>query len=223
MVPAAGIGERARTNESDPPKQFVTLGGRPMFMWAVDALLMAGCDPVVLVVPPVMIDTAQALTEMPGAIQFTGGGATRQESVSHGLERVTTDAVVVHDAARPFVTGDLVRDVMAALEDADAVVAAVPMDETLKRATVGDAPVTVKGTVDRSDLWRAQTPAAFRTEVLRDAHSRARAEGFVGTDESSLVERYGGVVRVVLGTRSNLKVTFPEDFAVAEAMMATRK
>jgi 2-C-methyl-D-erythritol 4-phosphate cytidylyltransferase len=193
-----------------------------MFMWAVDALLGAGCDPVVLVVPPHMIDTARALTEIPEAVVFTGGGDTRQQSVSNGLEHVTAEAVVVHDAARPFVTAGLVRDVIAALADADAVVAAVPMDETLKRATVDEVPVTVRETVDRSDLWRAQTPAAFRTEVLRTAHKSAHDEGFTGTDESSLVERYGGVVRVVLGTRSNLKVTFPEDFAVAEAMMEAR-
>jgi 2-C-methyl-D-erythritol 4-phosphate cytidylyltransferase len=169
-----------------------------------------------------MIDTARALTEIPEAVVFTPGGQTRQESVSRGLELVRAEGVVVHDAARPFVEAALVRDVIAALQDADAVVAAVPMDETLKRATVDEAPVTVRETVDRSDLWRAQTPAAFKTDVLRAAHERAHDEGFIGTDESSLVERYGGVVRVVLGTRSNLKVTFPEDFAVAEAMMKAR-
>jgi 2-C-methyl-D-erythritol 4-phosphate cytidylyltransferase len=193
-----------------------------MFMWAIEAMLTAECDPVILVVPPDMLDTARSLTEVSDVVVFTDGGATRQESVSKGLELVTTEGVVVHDAARPFVTADLVRDVIAALEDADAIVAAVPMDETLKRAEPGEGSVTVRETVDRSDLWRAQTPAAFRTEVLRDAHRRARDEGFVGTDESSLVERYGGVVKVIPGTRSNLKVTFPEDFAVAEAMMETR-
>jgi 2-C-methyl-D-erythritol 4-phosphate cytidylyltransferase len=82
--------------------------------------------------------------------------------------------------------------------------------------------MSVTETVDRSSLWRAQTPAAFRTEKLKEAHRRALADSFVGTDESQLIERYGGVVKLVTGTRANLKITFPEDFAVAEAMMRSR-
>ena len=165
-------------------------------------------------VPPDLVDLARA--EAPEDVLLTPGGATRQDSVWNGLHHVTSDYVVVHDAARPMVTSDLVRSVLDALEeDVDAVVAAVPVDETLKLVRHGQ---TVTETVDRSRLWRAQTPAAFRTASLRNAHERANADGFVGTDESQLIERYGGSVRVVPGTRDNLKVTFPEDFSVAEAM-----
>ena len=190
------------------------MGGRALFLWAVDALRTAGCSPIILVVPPDLIELARL--EAPDDVTLTPGGATRQDSVWNGLQHVDAQSVVVHDAARPMVTADLVRSVLDALDsETDAVVAAVPVDETLKLVRDGQ---TVSETVDRSKLWRAQTPAAFKTASLRRAHERANDEGFVGTDESQLIERYGGEVKVVSGTRDNLKVTFPEDFAVAEAM-----
>ena len=166
-------------------------------------------------VPPDLLDLARA--EAPDDVLLTPGGATRQDSVWNGLQLVTSGSVIVHDAARPMVTADLVRSVLDALdeEEVDAVVAAVPVDETLKLVRHGQ---TVTETVDRSSLWRAQTPAGFKTDALRSAHERANADGFVGTDESQLIERYGGSVKVVPGSRDNLKVTFPEDFSVAEAM-----
>lgn len=169
-----------------------------------------------------MVETARSLLPDDHAVEITEGGPTRQDSVSNGLAFVETEGVVVHDAARPFVTAELVRSVMDALGDADAVVAAVPVDETLKRAHLDEDEMSVAETVDRSELWRAQTPAAFRTEKLKEAHRRARGDAFTGTDESQLIERYGGVVKIVSGTRANLKITFPEDFALAEAMMRTR-
>jgi 2-C-methyl-D-erythritol 4-phosphate cytidylyltransferase len=188
-------------------------------LWAVDALRAAGCSPIVLVVPEPLIDLARL--DAPSDLVLTPGGATRQDSVWNGLQHVSTEAVVVHDAARPMVTSRLVKDVLDALDDAtDAVVAAMPVDETLKLVLDG---TTVTETIDRSKLWRAQTPAAFKTRSLRAAHEKAHADGFVGTDESQLIERAGGSIKVVPGTRDNLKVTFAEDFAVAEAMLeATR-
>ena len=143
------------------------------------------------------------------------GGDARQDSVGNGLEHVITERVVVHDAARPMAGAELVRALIAELDSAEAVLAAVPVDETLKYVEEG----RVLQTVDRTKMWRSQTPAAFRTAALKEAHRRAAEEGFVGTDESQLVERYGGRVRVVRGSRANVKVTFPEDFALAEAML----
>ena len=171
-----------------------------------------------VVAPEYLMELARA--EAPDDILLIAGGATRQDSVWNGLQLVTTEVVVVHDAARPLVTPALIESVISRLGDsADAVVAAVPVDETLKFVSDGD---TVAETIDRSKLWRAQTPAAFKTSVLRAAHEQAHAQGFVGTDESQLVERYGGVIKVAPGTRDNLKVTFPEDFSVAEAMLESR-
>ena len=165
-------------------------------------------------VPEDLIELARAQAT-PG-VELVAGGPTRQHSVGNGLALVSSDVVVVHDAARPLVTSSLVTNVLQSMADGiDAVVAAVPVDETLKRVSE----MTVLETVERSTLWRAQTPAAFRTSSLKSAHEHAAAEGFVGTDESQLVERYGGSIKIVNGTRDNLKVTFPEDFAVAEAMI----
>lgn len=153
----------------------------------------------------------------------TTGGPSRQESVGRGLELVDTETVVVHDAARPFAPAQLVTEVIATLQrtGVEAVVPGIAMDETLK--VVDSQEDLVLRTVDRTGLWRVQTPAAFQTAALKDAHSRARAEGFIGTDESQLVERFaGGRVMIVAGRRDNLKITFPEDLALAEAMLGLR-
>ncbi len=121
----------------------------------------------------------------------------------------------MHDGARPFATAELIIKVVDALTDHDGAIAAMPADETLKRVD-GDQIVE---TVDRASLWRAQTPQAFRSEVLRAAHQKAAAEGFIATDDAALLENYGGTVCVIQGTRSNIKLTYPEDFALAEAIL----
>ncbi len=191
------------------------MAGRPLIEWSLDVLLDAGCSPVVLVVPERNLDEARALFGQRESLVITAGGETRQDSVASGLEEVSSDVVVVHDGARPFISVGLVQAVIEAATEADGAIAAMPLDETLKRS-VGDR---IEATVDREDMWRAQTPQAFRTEVLREAHEKARAEGFIGTDDASLVERYGGTVKLVNGGRSNIKVTYPEDFALAEALV----
>ena len=144
------------------------------------------------------------------------GGATRQESVAGGLRDVSADHVVVHDAARPFLSTDLLKRVLEGLAHYDGVVAAEPVEETLKRVD-GDRVVE---TIDRSTLWRAQTPQAFRTPILKRAHDVARVNGIAGTDDAQLVESAGGAIRVVRGDRRNIKVTFEDDFAIAEAIAA---
>ncbi|MFN2525402.1 MAG: 2-C-methyl-D-erythritol 4-phosphate cytidylyltransferase [Actinomycetota bacterium] len=219
-MPAAGIGERARSEDSQEPKQFQALGGRPVLAWAVDAVASAGCSPVVVVLAEARI----VEPELGAEVVFTAGGDSRQESVAAGLELVDAEVVVVHDAARPFAPTQLVTDVIEAFasNDVDAVVPGVAMDETIKEVDLEDSLVT--RTVDRGGLWRVQTPAAFRTAALKHAHARAREDGFVGTDESQLVERYGrGRILIIPGRRDNLKITFPEDLVLAEAMLEARR
>jgi 2-C-methyl-D-erythritol 4-phosphate cytidylyltransferase len=155
------------------------------------------------------------------AVTLTAGGPTRQDSIYNGLALVDQDVVVVQDAARPMVTSDLVLKVLGALGEFDAAVPGLPMDETLKR--FDDNAQLVLETVDRSTIWRAQTPAAFRTDSLKDAHERAKSEGFIATDEAQLIERYGGKVTMVEGSRVNLKVTWPGDFEVAEALLGLNR
>lgn len=219
-VPAAGIiaaggrGERAGEAFAQP-KQFRPLGGRPLIEHCVEALARAGCAPVVLVVPDGSLGDTRAMFAGRNDITFVAGGPTRQDSVAEGLRHVETEIVVVHDGARPFASPELVQAVIEAVGDHDGAIAAMPLDETLKSVESG----AITATVDRSNLWRAHTPQAFKTSALRDAHARARDEGFVGTDDASLIERYGGRVTVVPSPRSNIKLTYPEDFALAEAIL----
>jgi len=154
-----------------------------------------------------------AAGDLSGVRKVTGG-ATRQESVFNGLKTISRTRVIVHDAVRPFAPAELFSAVLTALEHADAAVTGVPVDQTLKR--VRDE--RVLETVDRTELWAVQTPQAFRTAALLTAHERGRAEGFVGTDDAQLIERSGGTVTMLRGTRSNMKLTYPDDFALAERL-----
>jgi 2-C-methyl-D-erythritol 4-phosphate cytidylyltransferase len=169
-----------------------------------------------VVAPADSLDDARAALD--GNPIVVAGGNSRQESVYNGLTRIETPQVVVHDAVRPFVSAELVKLVVEALADADGAIAAVPLDETLKAAESG----YVVSTIDRSQLWRAQTPQAFHTDVLREAHRRAREEGFEATDDAQLVERNGGRIAVVSSSTTNMKLTYPEDFELAEVMIRSR-
>jgi 2-C-methyl-D-erythritol 4-phosphate cytidylyltransferase len=145
----------------------------------------------------------------------TGGGSSRQASVAAGLELVDAPTVIVHDAARPFVTEAMLEAVIAPLSEVDGAITALRMNETLKRA---DGDLVIE-TVDRSNLWRSQTPQAFRTDALRKAHLKARDESFAATDDAQLIERYGGQIALVPGDPANIKLTYEDDFVVAEAMI----
>jgi 2-C-methyl-D-erythritol 4-phosphate cytidylyltransferase len=197
IVPAAGAGERLG---ADVPKAFAVLGGRPMVEWSLDVLREV-CDRVVVAVPPDRVK----------APDFVAGGATRSESVRHALDAAPeASVVVVHDAARPLVTVELVRRCVDALEEGfDGVIAAIPVTDTVKEVEQG----RVVGTPDRGRLWAAQTPQVFRAEALRRTAGEA-------TDDASLVEAMGGSVRVIEGMRENFKITTPLDARVAEMLLA---
>lgn len=147
------------------------------------------------------------------------GGATRQESIASGLEEIGTDLVVVHDAARPLVSSALVRRVIDALATADAVVPAMPVTETLKKAEGG----VVTATVDRTDLWSIQTPQGFRSSLLRRAHEHAARAGINSTDDAGLVEQLGERVTLVPGQLTNFKVTYPDDLELARTVLEARE
>jgi 2-C-methyl-D-erythritol 4-phosphate cytidylyltransferase len=169
----------------------------------------------VLVVPQESIGEATRIAGGNDSVVVAPGGASRQESVANGLELVRSDVVVVHDAARPLATPELVRAVLAPLDGTEGAVAAVPVDETLKLVESG----RVSATVDRTGLWRVQTPQAFDAARLRAAHGSAARDGFDATDDAQLIERQGGRVVVVEGSRRNIKITYPEDFELAEALL----
>lgn len=183
-----------------------------MFQWSIDALRRAGCSPIVLVVPP---GRAPDFVAGWDDLVIAEGGATRRASVASGLDEIGSDHVLVHDAARPLVSEALVRRVIEGLGSADAVVPGLPVTETLKRAE-GDL---VADTVDREGLWSIQTPQGFRTSLLREAHEAAAREGVDSTDDAGLVERLGKSVHLVPGQLANIKLTYPDDFRLAQTIL----
>ncbi|HEX6713213.1 MAG TPA: 2-C-methyl-D-erythritol 4-phosphate cytidylyltransferase [Thermoleophilaceae bacterium] len=208
ILAGAGAGDRLG---ADAPKAFIRCAGRELWRWSADVLLRT-CDRVVFAVPPEWIED-----EDPG-IERVAGGAARSESVRNALAVVPdADVVVIHDAARPFVTDELVRECIAAVEaGADGAVAAARVTDTVKEA---DADGRVVRTLDRSRLWSIQTPQAFRGDVLRKALESASESVASATDDASLVESLGGQVRIVEASQSNFKITYPEDLARAEALL----
>jgi len=201
------------------PKQFTALGDKPLISWSLDVLERVGCSPVIVVAPADLLEQARALVSHSATSVVVTGGESRHASVARGLDEVRAERVVVHDAARPFVTEPEVRAVLAALEGAPGALTAQPVDDTLKRVEEG----RVVETVDRAGLWRAQTPQAFRTAELRDAHRRAAAESFEATDDTALLERYGRKVVVVEGSPRNFKVTSPQQLELAQELAGRRR
>ena len=172
---------------------------------------------MILVVPAGSVDRAEALTNERERVVVVEGGSTRQESVANGLRHADTANVLVHDAARPFIEAALVQRLVDALGSSDGVIPVLPVGETVKEI----AGSRVVGTVDRSDLALSQTPQLFRTEPLRRAHERAADEGYMSTDDAELIERYEGDVATVPGSRRNIKLTYAEDFELAESMLGS--
>jgi 2-C-methyl-D-erythritol 4-phosphate cytidylyltransferase len=208
IIPAGGSGERLGASG---PKAFVVLAGRPMLDWSLDVLAQT-CDRVVVAVPA---DRAEAPDRV-------AGGAVRSESVRNALAAAPeAEVAVVHDAARPLVTGDLVARCLAALDDpaVDGAIAAAPVTDTVKEAGP-DGRVT--RTLDRVTLWAVQTPQVFRADVLRRALDVPHDVLAAATDDAGLVEAAGGTVAVVPAPPENLKVTTPHDLRLAEALLAER-
>ena len=215
VIPAGGVGTRLGRRT---PKQFLALGAAPILAATVRHFARhPRVNGIVVAAPaPHVEQTRRVLARTRGApITVVVGGATRQESVSRGLAAVAGDAalVVVHDAVRPFITGALIDAVLDAARATGAAICAMPIAETVKRVS-GEM---VTGTLDRSELVAVQTPQAFRVDLLREAHDKARRDGFTGTDDAMLVERLGQAVRVVPGLAENVKITTPADLRRARA------
>ncbi|MBP7649098.1 MAG: bifunctional 2-C-methyl-D-erythritol 4-phosphate cytidylyltransferase/2-C-methyl-D-erythritol 2,4-cyclodiphosphate synthase [Phenylobacterium sp.] len=217
VVVAAGSSTRAGPGA---PKPWRSLGGRPILRWSVEALSLAGAREIIVVTgTDRMADAGEALAGLAGWSAVVGG-ATRAESVQRGLAALSApehEAVLIHDAARPFVTAAHVETLLAALGSADGAVPALPVADTLKRGTA-----IVAETVSRDGLWRAQTPQAFRLRTLLDAYAAWPADA-EPTDDAAVVERAGGKVALVAGDPLLMKLTYPEDFAMAEQLAGGRR
>lgn len=215
IILAGGSGERFGREGG---KQLVEIAGKPILTWSAEAFDAVGDIGHIVVVCPeerhaeylrVAIDPFPFVTP----ITLAPAGAIRQESAFAGLEYVPEEYefVALHDGARPLVSPDMITHTINTLKgnvDADGAVVAHRSVDTLKVVEDG----VIVGTPDRSVFWNAQTPQVFRAGIYRRAHASALADGFVGTDDSSLIERLGGRVLVVEGSRNNIKLTVPEDY-----------
>jgi 2-C-methyl-D-erythritol 4-phosphate cytidylyltransferase len=212
LVVAAGRGERLG---SSGPKAFVMCGGRSMLEWSIDALkAVPEIAHIVVATPPGV--------EAPAGTSGVFGGDERSHSVRAALHHTLAgDPVLVHDAARPLVTPEIIRAVLAGLDaDADAAIAAARVTDTIKQ---DDGTPTVARTLDRSGLWAIQTPQVFRRDVLERALAQPHEILAAATDDASLVETMGGTVRLVESPRENLKVTTPDDLRLADLLLRSRR
>jgi 2-C-methyl-D-erythritol 4-phosphate cytidylyltransferase len=221
IVAAAGSGDRLGGNT---PKALVELAGRPLIAWSLAALAASKAVEEVVIAAPDGYEEEIAAVAREAAWEIStdvvAGGESRSHSVANGLEAVAEAAiVVVHDAARPLVTAELVDRSVAQLErwGCDAVIAAARATDTIKEAGAGGR---VTATLERSSLWAVQTPQTFRVEALRRAVDGAELDR--AYDDAQLVEAIGGDVRIVESSRDNLKITTPFDLRVAELLLEDR-
>ncbi|QYR22153.1 2-C-methyl-D-erythritol 4-phosphate cytidylyltransferase [Paenibacillus sp. sptzw28] len=222
VVVAAGRGTRMGTAES---KQYLLLRDKPVVIHTLELFnAMDEVAGIALVVGNDDVARCEALVRQYGlgrkVIAVLAGGSERQHSVRAGLRSLQYEWVMVHDGVRPLVTQQAVRACMNAALNTGAAVLAVPVKDTIKQ--VNEAGVIV-ATPDRRSLWAIQTPQAFRRSLLLEAHEKAAAEGFVGTDDAMAVERLGVPVTVAEGDYTNIKITTPEDLPWAEFLLASRE
>ncbi len=222
IILAGGTGERFGREGG---KQLVEIAGKPVLTRSAEVMDSVGDIGLIVIVCPedrTQEYLVRAIDPFPFAtpIVLAPAGDIRQESAFSGLEMVPDDFeyVLLHDGARPLITKELVQHAIATLKgniDADGVVVGTPSVDTLKVVENG----VIAGTPDRSVFWNAQTPQVFRTGIYRRAHASALSDGFVGTDDSSLIERLGGRMLMVEGKRDNIKITVPEDYLIVSAAL----
>jgi 2-C-methyl-D-erythritol 4-phosphate cytidylyltransferase len=237
IIPAAGLGTRmtspssARSKKAVPSKQFTELSGTPILIHTLRKFASSQqISEIFIALRKNELSGFRTRLEKEGKdilqkrIQLVEGGEHRQQSVANALAAVSAaadDIVLVHDAVRPFVTEQIVVDVIEAAEKFGAAIAGMPAVDTVKQVERTAAGALITATILRERVVMAQTPQGFRYDVLKKAFDEATADGFMGTDEASLVERSGHEVAVVMGSPRNIKITTPADMELAEFFLKT--
>jgi len=224
LIAAAGKGQRMRGRVK---KQFIPLKGMPLLFYTLKTFEeFEGIENMYLVLDEADFEyCAGEIIEKYGikkVSQLVSGGERRQDSVWNGLKAMEghCDIVIVHDGVRPFVSPEILKRLMAAMKDAQAVVTAIPALDTIKRV---DGTGIVVDTLQRNTLYHIQTPQGFRYDLIQEAYKRAFKEGIQGTDDASFVERMGMPVRVIEGSSFNIKITTLEDIALAHYILQEGK
>ena len=222
LIVSAGKGHRFMEGKK---KQFHFLAGKPILAHTLDQFEKSSLIHSILLVVG-QEDMDYCLKEIVEKWQFrkisqiVPGGKQRQDSVKNGIDVLSkdTDIVVIHDGVRPFVTREMIEDSIRSTIQFQAVVLAIPVKETIKMVQPDG---TILKTLDRESLWQIQTPQTFRVDVIKEAYHRATEDGFMSTDDASLVERIGVKVHVLPGTYTNIKITTPEDLVLANLFLQT--
>jgi 2-C-methyl-D-erythritol 4-phosphate cytidylyltransferase len=240
IIPAAGLGTRmapvpvggkGKQKKAPPSKQFTELGGTPILVHTLRkfAVVDAVSEIWIALRENEIAGFRARLQSEPNdllqkKVELVVGGEHRQQSVENALNAVRAaadDIVLVHDAVRPFVTREIIQEVVEAAEKYGAAIAALPAVDTVKQVERTAEGALIKATIPRAGVVMAQTPQGFRYRVLKKAFDEASADGFLGTDEASLVERSGHDVAVVMGSPRNIKITAPGDMELAEFYLKT--
>lgn len=232
IIPAAGLGTRmasagsAKVKKTTPSKQFTELGGTPILIHTLRKF--AAAPHVAEIYVALRKDEIRGFRErlekeakdiLQKKVELVEGGEHRQHSVAHALAAVSAqpdDIILVHDAVRPFVTGAIIDEVIEGAKKFGAAIAGLPAVDTIKQVERTADGALITSTLPRERVVMAQTPEGFRYDVLKKAFDEAATDGFIGTDEASLVERSGKEVAVVMGSPRNLKITTPADMQLAE-------
>ena len=232
IVPAAGLGTRmaplspGKIRKESPSKQFKDLGGVPILVRTLRQFAAAAAVHEIVVAlrkDEIAGFRAQIEKQYPEILkkrlQLVEGGEHRQDSVASALRSIAAnpdDIVLIHDAVRPFVTAEIIHEVIASAQKHHAAIAGLPAVDTVKQVDRTADGAIIKTTIPRAGVVLAQTPQGFRYDILKKAFDEATADGFVGTDEASLIERSGLPVVVVMGSAKNIKITTPADMELAE-------
>jgi 2-C-methyl-D-erythritol 4-phosphate cytidylyltransferase len=235
IIPAAGLGTRMapmpsaidpKSRKAHPSKQFTELAGTPILTHTLRRF--AAIDEVSEIWVALRENEIESFRErletdakdvLRKNVKLVIGGEHRQQSVEHALNAVSAvadDIVLVHDAVRPLVTSEIIRDVIEAAKKYGAAIAGLPAVDTVKQVERTAEGAIIKATIPRAGVVLAQTPQGFRYDVIKKAFDEATADAFLGTDEASLAERSGHDVAVVMGSPKNIKITTPGDMQLAE-------
>ena len=222
VIPAAGLGKRFGPGKDKP---FQLLCGKPLIIWPLEALQVI---PEVSEIIPVLrtqdTESGQRLFEQHGITKIkriVPGGKERQDSVYNGLRLIEDEQciVLIHDGARPLVKPEFIEGMIAAMlnheETCDGIIPGVPVKDTIKETDRG----MVRKTLNRDDLWAVQTPQIFKYNRIFQAYEQAMGKKHYATDDAALLERYGGRIKIIMGSYRNIKITTPEDIIIAEALL----
>lgn len=236
IIPAAGIGKRFGVNRNKP---FYELKGKPLLIWPLEVLqAISEIHEIVPVVRDDSIETTLELIEkyrISKVKKIVPGGVERQDSVYNALKAIDPDThiIFIHDGVRPLLDTKLAREMLLEFSrpslscrgiKIDGIVAGIPVKDTIKEirqdhSKDDDSCILVKKNLERNALWAVQTPQIFFYDKLMDAHEQSKRDKFNATDDSALVEKYGGIIKIFTGTYKNIKITTPEDLKIAEAFL----